>query len=381
MKELITALEAQLDECMLADAFHVGKKLARARRGKARKGELGHLEKRIQASRQRAIARQRRQPTPDYPEELPVSERRDDIRKAIEGNQVVIVAGETGSGKTTQLPKLCLEMGRGIRGQIAHTQPRRVAARSTAARIAEELNTTLGDLVGYRVRFADKLSEETQIKLLTDGMLLAESQSDRDLLAYDTIIIDEAHERSLNIDFLLGYLKRLMARRPELKVIITSATLDTERFSEHFGDAPIIQVSGRTYPVTVRYRPLEAESDSEAEDLSLSQGIAKAVRELWKEGPGDVLVFLPGEREIRDAADYLGKQDFRNTEVLPLYGRLSARDQDRVFKPSGHSRRIILATNVAETSLTVPGIRYVVDSGFGAAEPIQLSQQDPAPAH
>jgi len=364
MKEIVKALESSLDECMLADAVRLRKKLERIRKGRARPNELAGLEDRIEQSRQRAQSRLGRQPVPDYPEELPVSERRADIRKALEAHQIVIVAGETGSGKTTQLPKLCLEMGRGARGQIGHTQPRRVAARSTAARIAEELNTPLGDLVGYRVRFSDKLSHHTQIKLLTDGMLLAESQSDRDLLAYDTLIIDEAHERSLNIDFLLGYLKRLSRRRPDLKIIITSATLDTERFSRHFDDAPVIEVSGRTYPVETRYRPLESEPESDTEDLSVSQGIATALRELWREGPGDVLVFLPGEREIRDAADYLGKQAFRNTEVLPLYGRLSARDQDRVFKPSGQSRRVILATNVAETSLTVPGIRYVIDSGL-----------------
>ncbi|MCP1726800.1 ATP-dependent helicase HrpA [Natronospira proteinivora] len=365
MKEIIKALASELDECMLADAARLGKKLQGIKKGRGgRPDELARLEQRIQASRQRAQARRRRQPVPRYPEELPVSERREDIRKALESHQIVIVAGETGSGKTTQLPKLCLEMGRGVRGQIGHTQPRRVAARSTAARIAEELETPLGDLVGYRVRFADKVSADTQIKLVTDGMLLAESQSDRDLLAYDTLIIDEAHERSLNIDFLLGYLKRLSRRRPDLKIIITSATLDTERFSRHFDDAPVIEVSGRTYPVEVRYRPLASESESDAEDLSVSQGIAQGLKELWREGPGDVLVFLPGEREIRDAADYLSKQSFRDTEILPLYGRLSSRDQDRVFKPGGPRRRVILATNVAETSLTVPGIRYVIDSGL-----------------
>ncbi|GAA5109137.1 ATP-dependent RNA helicase HrpA [Alloalcanivorax gelatiniphagus] len=307
-----------------------------------------------------------------YPAELPVSARRDDIAAAIRDHQVVIVAGETGSGKTTQLPKICLELGRGAGSAgggrlIGHTQPRRIAARSVAERIAEELGTELGDVVGYQVRFTDRTSKASRVKLMTDGILLAELQRDRDLRRYDTIIIDEAHERSLNIDFLLGYLKRLLPRRPDLKVIITSATIDVDRFAAHF-DAPVVEVSGRTYPVEVRYRPLLElpEDDEEGEPVQRDQteAILEAVRELSTEGPGDVLVFLPGEREIRDTADAFEALRSDRLEIVPLYSRLSAADQHKVF--SSHSsivRRVVLATNVAETSLTVPGIRYVVDTG------------------
>ncbi len=307
-----------------------------------------------------------------YPPELPVSARRDDIAAAIRDHQVVIVAGETGSGKTTQLPKICLELGRGAGsagggGLIGHTQPRRIAARSVAERIAEELGTELGDVVGYQVRFTDRTSRAGRIKLMTDGILLAELQRDRDLRKYDTIIIDEAHERSLNIDFLLGYLRRLLPRRPDLKVIITSATIDVDRFAEHFR-APVVEVSGRTYPVEVRYRPLlelsEADEDGEPVQRDQTEAIIDAVRELSEDGPGDVLVFLPGEREIRDTADAFDSLKSDRLEIVPLYSRLSAADQHKVF--SSHSslvRRVVLATNVAETSLTVPGIRYVVDTG------------------
>jgi ATP-dependent helicase HrpA len=334
-----------------------------------------------------------------YPEHLPVSERREDIAAAIRDHQVVIVAGETGSGKTTQLPKICLELGRGAGrenggGLIGHTQPRRIAARSVAERIADELSTELGDLVGYQVRFTDRTSAASRIKLMTDGILLAELQRDRDLKRYDTIIIDEAHERSLNIDFLLGYLKRLLPRRPDLKVIVTSATIDTQRFAEHFAldpagrvasaserietrPAPIIEVSGRTYPVEVRYRPLmelpedtgpDADGDGEPVVRDQTEAIVEAVKELSAEGPGDILVFLPGEREIRDTADALAdiSKSVRGggggVEIVPLYSRLSAADQHRVFQPHT-GRRVVLATNVAETSLTVPGIKYVIDSG------------------
>ena len=303
-----------------------------------------------------------------YPAELPVSARRDDIAAAIRDHQVVIVAGETGSGKTTQLPKICLELGRGGDGLlIGHTQPRRIAARSVAERIAEELGTELGDLVGYQVRFTDRTSRASRVKLMTDGILLAELQRDRDLRRYDTIIIDEAHERSLNIDFLLGYLRRLLPRRPDLKVVITSATIDVERFAEHFS-APVVEVTGRTYPVEVRYRPLLElpEDDDEGEPVQRDQteAIIDAVRELSGEGPGDVLVFLPGEREIRDTAEALEGSGLPRLEVVPLYSRLSAADQHKVFAPHPSTvRRVVLATNVAETSLTVPGIRYVVDTG------------------
>ncbi len=300
-----------------------------------------------------------------YPPELPVTQRRDDIATAIRDHQVVIVAGETGSGKTTQLPKICLELGRGTNGLIGHTQPRRIAARSVAERIASELRTELGDLVGYQVRFTDRTSRSSRVKLMTDGILLAELQRDRQLRRYDTIIIDEAHERSLNIDFLLGYLKRLLPRRPDLKLVITSATIDVDRFARHF-DAPVVEVSGRTYPVEIRYRPLMAldgqDADGEVVVRDQTEAIVEAVKELSAEGPGDVLVFLPGEREIRDTADALS--DLPRTEILPLYSRLTAAEQHRVFSSHGNAvRRVVLATNVAETSLTVPGITYVVDTG------------------
>src|SRR3954452_18762524 len=314
-----------------------------------------------------------------YPPELPVTQRRDDIAAAIRDHQVVIVAGETGSGKTTQLPKICLELGRGVHGMIGHTQPRRIAARSVADRIAEEIGTPLGETVGYQVRFTDRSSRDSLVKVMTDGILLAELQHDRSLLAYDTIIIDEAHERSLNVDFLLGYLKQLLPRRPDLKVVITSATIDPERFAEHFADAngrpaPIVEVSGRTYPVEVRYRPLVEESEG-SEDVDdegelvvrdQTEAIVDAVRELVREGPGDLLVFLPGEREIRDTADVLAKLSTRPADafdVVPLFARLSSAEQHKVFEQHTR-RRVVLATNVAETSLTVPGIRYVVDTGL-----------------
>ncbi|HYH42002.1 MAG TPA: ATP-dependent RNA helicase HrpA [Burkholderiales bacterium] len=301
-------------------------------------------------------------PKPTYPDDLPVVARREEIARAIRDHQVVIVSGETGSGKTTQIPKICLELGRGVNGLIGHTQPRRIAARTVAARIAQELKSPLGHAVGYKVRFADKLSGDTYIKVMTDGILLAETQGDSLLRAYDTIIIDEAHERSLNIDFLLGYLARIVAQRPDLKVIITSATIETERFSRHFGGAPVIEVSGRMYPVEVRYRPLEA-ADEDEEDQDTEEAVLEAVDELARErAGGDILVFLPGEREIREIAEALRKHHPKGAEILPLYARLSFEEQDRVFKPSG-GRRIVLATNVAETSLTVPGIRYVIDTG------------------
>src|SRR6185295_11571767 len=271
-------------------------------------------------------------------------------------------AGETGSGKTTQLPKIALELGRGIRGGIAHTQPRRLAARTVAERIADELSVPLGDAVGYAVRFNDRSSENTLIRLMTDGLLLAEIQRDRLLRRYDTIIVDEAHERSLNIDFLLGCIKRILPQRPELKLIVTSATIDPQRFSDYFDGAPVVEVSGRTYPVEVRYRPVVDPDNEDGEERDQPQAIVDAVDELRGEGPGDVLVFLSGEREIRDTADALRGHVPSDTEILPLYARLSAADQHKVF--AAHpGRRVVLATNVAETSLTVPGIRYVIDPG------------------
>ncbi|MCB0994954.1 MAG: ATP-dependent RNA helicase HrpA, partial [Acidimicrobiales bacterium] len=294
---------------------------------------------------------------------LPIAARWDELRELVDAHQVVIVAGETGSGKSTQLPKLLLQAGRGVRGLIGHTQPRRIAARSLAERIAEELGTEMGSadgsLVGYRVRFTDEVGPDTLVKLMTDGILLAEIQRDRDLNAYDALIIDEAHERSLNIDFLLGYLHQLLPRRPDLKVVITSATIDTEKFSAHFDAAPVAEVSGRSYPVEVRYRPLDEDPDDPRDQ---PQGICDAVQELAREGPGDILVFCSGEREIRDAADALRDLSLPATDVLPLYGRLSSAEQHRVFE-AHRGRRIVLATNVAETSLTVPGIRYVIDPG------------------
>ncbi|MBO4789584.1 MAG: ATP-dependent RNA helicase HrpA, partial [Oxalobacter sp.] len=309
-----------------------------------------------------------------YPEELPVTARRREIAIAIATNQVIIVCGETGSGKTTQLPKICLELGRGLKGMIGHTQPRRIAASTTARRIARELGTELGTTVGYKVRFTDHTSPNACIKLMTDGILLAETQTDRLLKQYDTIIIDEAHERSLNIDILLGYLKQILPKRPDLKIIVTSATIDAERFSKHFTingkPAPIIEVSGRLYPVDIWYRPIlgGTEYDNKErlparQNRDLMDGIVDAVDELFRIGSGDALVFLPGEREIRDATEALRKQHPPHVQILPLYARLSAQEQDRIFKP-GNARRIILATNVAETSLTVPGIRYVVDTGL-----------------
>lgn len=297
--------------------------------------------------------------TIEFPPALPVSQQVDVISKAIEQNQVVIIAGETGSGKTTQIPKICLQLGRGVEGFIGHTQPRRIAARTVGKRIAEELQTELGDVVGYKVRFNDNVSEQSKVKLMTDGILLAEMQKDRLLRQYDTLIIDEAHERSLNIDFILGYLKQILVKRPDLKVIITSATIDPERFSKHFNNAPIIEVSGRTFPVEMRYRPLNENNDGDADVIT---GIINAVHELSLIDSGDILVFLNGEREIRDAAQALNQENLPHTEILPLFARLTVAEQNRIFRPHA-GRNIVLATNVAETSLTVPGIRYVIDPG------------------
>ncbi|MER6671934.1 ATP-dependent RNA helicase HrpA [Streptomyces sp. NPDC000983] len=360
------ALAPRLTELSLRDAHRLGRRLEGARKirkPEARAAVLVDIEAEVVRAEERMGVRRARVPAVRYPEQLPVSQKKDDIAAAIRDHQVVIVAGETGSGKTTQIPKICLELGRGVRGMIGHTQPRRIAARTVAERVAEEMDTPLGQAVGWKVRFTDQVNQDaTFIKLMTDGILLAEIQTDRELRAYDTIIIDEAHERSLNIDFLLGYLAQLLPKRPDLKVVITSATIDPERFSRHFGDAPIIEVSGRTYPVEVRYRPL-LEEDSADSDRDQITAITDAVEELMGEGKGDILVFLSGEREIRDTADALERKKYRFTEVLPLYARLSHAEQHRVFQPHT-GRRIVLATNVAETSLTVPGIKYVIDPGF-----------------
>ncbi len=417
--QLISQLEKQLPACMLVHRFVLRRRLQQAKdllkQQKPIEKSLVDIANAIQRSTQQYQLRLAQLPKPEYPLELPVSGKKDEIAAAIQQHQVVIVCGETGSGKTTQLPKICLALGRGVSGLIGHTQPRRIAARSVASRIAQELNSPLGQVVGYKVRFNDKLSESSYIKLMTDGILLAETQGDKFLNAYDTIIIDEAHERSLNIDFLLGYLKQLLPKRPDLKVIVTSATIDADRFSNHFNGAPVIEVSGRTYPVEIRYRPLgksgfrakeiaEAENtqfdledetdflstenitngnilgiarkaktearwlEEDDEEEAIEEAILDAADDLLRQGDGDILVFLPGEREIRDVADHLRKYQGRSAklkhiEVLPLFARLSIEDQQKIFK-SHSTRRIVLATNVAETSLTVPGIKYVIDAGL-----------------
>ncbi len=357
-------LRARLGDLMPADRRVLARAITRAgrirsdsQRGKAMRAlaaELAAASDRLERRRQ-AIPSQ-----VTYPD-LPIAEWRADLLAAIGGHQVVIVAGETGSGKSTQLPKMCLELGRGALGMIGHTQPRRIAARSIAERVAEELHTEVGGLVGYQVRFTDRVGDETLVKVMTDGILLNEIHDDRLLLRYDTLIIDEAHERSLNVDFVLGYLSRLLPRRPDLKLIITSATIDTERFASHFGGAPIVEVSGRSYPVEVRYRPLDDPASGTSRDQA--EGIAEAVLELFTESDGDILVFCSGEREIRDATEVVVDLDLPHTTVLPLFGRLSAAEQHRVFE-SHTGRRVVIATNVAETSLTVPGIRAVVDTGL-----------------
>jgi len=404
----ITQLNAALATCMLADRHGLRRKIrevadlqktADSKSTEKADRLLAEIVRKISSSHQKYQARLNALPKPEYELDLPVTARRDEIKAAIAKHQVVIVCGETGSGKTTQLPKICLELGRGVSGLIGHTQPRRIAARSVASRIAQELKSPLGEVVGYKVRFNDKLSESSYVKLMTDGILLAETQGDHFLNAYDTIIIDEAHERSLNIDFLLGYLKQLLVKRPDLKVIVTSATIDADRFSKHFNGAPVIEVSGRTYPVEIRYRPLgkagytaqTVEEDLGEDDETLygikrkgktearwleeddaeeaiEEAILDAADDLLRQGDGDILVFLPGEREIRDTADHLRKYQgrsakLRNIEVLPLFARLSIEDQQKIFRTSG-TRRIVLATNVAETSLTVPGIKYVIDAGL-----------------
>ncbi|MCV6605841.1 MAG: ATP-dependent RNA helicase HrpA, partial [Porticoccaceae bacterium] len=362
----INNLYQQLDSCLSSDRGRLLAGLGRVRQRLKRKQpvdkELQRLVELAEKSQKQVAARAAAVPAIDYPD-LPVSARREEIASAIGDHQVVIVAGETGSGKTTQLPKICLQLGRGTRGLIGHTQPRRIAARTVASRIAEELNTALGDKVGYQVRFNDHSGDGTYIKLMTDGILLAEIQHDRYLNRYDTIIIDEAHERSLNIDFLLGYLKQILPKRPDLKVIITSATIDVERFSRHFDNAPVVEVSGRTYPVEVRYRSPREDAEE------LGEQVLEALQELLAlPQRGDVLVFLSGERDIRELALSLRRavtqKQLPQLEILPLYARLSLAEQNRVFQ-TGNRRgmRVILTTNVAETSVTVPGIRYVIDPG------------------
>ena len=366
MEKILISLQNRLLECPLRERAALFRRLQNLRRrqraGQAIERALEQLTAELDAAALRLNERRAALPAPTFDDELPISAHRTAIAAAIRDHPVVVLCGETGSGKTTQLPKICLSLGLGAAGLIGHTQPRRIAARSVATRIAAELGTSVGGRVGYKVRFSDRIGPETVIKLMTDGILLAETQSDRRLEQYEALIIDEAHERSLNIDFLLGYLKRLLPRRPDLKVIITSATIDPERFSRHFDDAPIIEVSGRTWPVELRYRPLLATEEDER-DRDLPQAILDAVDEVWRQGPGDILIFLSGEREIRETAESLRKHHPPNTEILPLYARLSAMEQNRVFQPHGRPR-IVLATNVAETSLTVSGIRYVIDPGM-----------------
>ena len=359
------ALLDQLDQCAQREAARIRRIIHRSK-GQPDERQLETLAELLAQGQERVRQRQDSHRQASFPDGLPVSERVDDIAEALEKHQVIIVAGETGSGKTTQIPKICMNAGRGIRGLIGHTQPRRIAARSVASRIAEELGEQIGNQVGYQIRFTDTTSDVSRIKVMTDGILLSEVQHDRLLDRYDTLIIDEAHERSLNIDFLLGYLKQLLPKRPDLKVIITSATIEVERFSDFFGDAPVIEVSGRTYPVEMRYRPLSGDEDDR--DQTWTDAVLTALEEIEsherqeKKSPGDVLIFLPGEREIRNLSKQIRHADLKHAEVLPLYSRLSNQEQNRVFQPH-RGRRIVLSTNVAETSLTVPGIRYVIDTG------------------
>ncbi len=373
-------LIAQLAGGMAADAVALMRRIERAAATRAPSAEWERISAAVARSVARRQQRAARRPPIPFPPDLPVVARAGDIARAIREHQVVIVCGETGSGKTTQLPKICMTEGRGERGLIGHTQPRRIAARAVATRIARELDTEIGAIVGYKVRFSDHTRPEAFVKLMTDGILLAETQGDPLLAAYDTIIVDEAHERSLNIDFLLGYLRQLLPKRPDLKVIVTSATLDAERFSRHFGaagaPAPVIEVSGRVFPVEIRYRPLRTGDEEADDEEELEDAIVAAAEDLWREGPGDILVFLPGEREIRETAELLQKSLARRpyaaaVEILPLYARLSVPEQQRVFAPS-HGRRVVLATNVAETSLTVPGIRYVIDAGLARVKRYSL---------
>uniref|UniRef100_UPI003D0205EF ATP-dependent RNA helicase HrpA n=1 Tax=Agarivorans sp. TaxID=1872412 RepID=UPI003D0205EF len=360
LQSALSTLKQQISLALAKDRYRLQNQLAKFNEQQLSEEHppFAKFQQALLRSVEKAERRRSSIPKIDYPPQLPVAEQKQTIYEALRDNQVVIIAGETGSGKTTQIPKICLELGLGSRGFIGHTQPRRLAARSVAARIAEELNTPVGELVGYKIRFNDQIKNDSLIKLMTDGMLLAELQQDRFLSQYEVLIIDEAHERSLNIDFILGVLKQLLPKRPDLKVVITSATIDPQRFAKHFNDAPVIEVSGRTYPVETRYRPL---NDGE-QTKDVLEGLADAVDELYREKPGDILIFMNGEREIRDATDFLEKRQYRDTEVLPLYSRLSNAEQNRIFA-SHRGRRIVLATNVAETSLTVPGIRYVIDPG------------------
>ena len=365
-KAVIKNLKKDITLCLSRDKFLLKRELDRLlneqRQGKMNEEKFLLLVEKVKCSLQKKESRQSSIPTLTFPD-LPVSERKDEIAELISAHQVVIVCGETGSGKTTQLPKICLSVGRGSTGFIGHTQPRRIAARTVANRIVEELGESMGQSVGYKIRFHDKTQDKTLVKVVTDGILLAEIQADRFLSQYDTLIIDEAHERSLNIDFLLGYLKWLIQRRSDLKLIITSATIDPQRFATHFNNAPIIEVSGRTYPVDIRYRPIESHSEDNEETMDVQSAIVAAVQELYRDIQGDILIFLTGERDIRDTVETLQKSHGQVFDILPLYSKLSISEQERIFK-SAQKPRIVLATNVAETSLTVPGIRSVIDVGL-----------------
>src|SRR5688572_21307189 len=363
----IEELRALLPQCVLPDWVRLGSRLVRLLRDRHYPGAHDAILDRllVQARSSVALCDRRRQQVPpvSYPPELPITARKDEIIAAIRAHQVVVIAGETGSGKTTQIPKMCLEAGLGIEAKIGCTQPRRVAALSISRRVAEELNVAWGREVGCKIRFDDRSSPETYIKFMTDGILLAETQGDPLLSEYNALIIDEAHERSLNIDFLLGYLKGLLAKRTDLKLIITSATIDTEAFSRAFNDAPIIEVSGRLYPVDVVYAPFDAASEESGDITFIDAAVNAAEQIVYESGDGDVLIFMPGERDIRETSDLLEGRFGRDADIIPLFGRLSSGEQQRVFAPSAR-RKIVIATNIAETSLTIPGIRYVIDSGL-----------------
>ena len=384
MDARIAEIKDLLPQAMLPDWVRLGSRLVRLLRDQHHPDTHDAILARLLNQAMASVAlRQQRQaqvPQVSYPASLPITARKDEIVAGIRDHQVLIIAGETGSGKTTQIPKMCLEAGLGIEAKIGCTQPRRIAALSISRRIAEELGVSWGREIGCKIRFDDRSSPQTYIKLMTDGILLAETQGDPLLSAYNAIIIDEAHERSLNIDFLLGYLKGLVAKRPELKLIITSATIDTLAFSKAFNDAPIIEVSGRLYPVEVVYAPLDAATEETGELTYIDAAVRAAEQIAIQPGDGDVLVFMPGERDIQETRDLLETRLMEAVEIIPLFGRLSASEQQRVFAPAPR-RKIIIATNIAETSLTIPGIRYVIDSDPGPHQPVQSTHAHQAAAH
>ena len=370
MTHIIKQIESRLPAALAADRYAISREIARIKRSRAKspadektQKRIFHLEKRLRASIKKKAWRQENRPDPNYDPALPITAKKDEIIAAVAGNPVVIISGETGSGKTTQIPKFCLAAGRGIDGKIGCTQPRRIAATTVSRRIAQELGERLGQSVGYKIRFQDKTGPDAYIKIMTDGILLAETQNDPDLTGYDTIIVDEAHERNLNIDFILGFLKTLLKRRNDLKVIITSATIDTEKFSKAFDRAPVIEVSGRMYPVETRYHPYDTETAEDDEPAHIETTM-RALDKLQRESPfGDILIFMPTEQDIRETGEAIAGRQYKNVAVLPLFARLSAAEQSRVFAPTT-ARKIIIATNIAETSITIPGIKYVIDTGL-----------------